>query len=275
MEGRETFEDKPRSGRPSTSVTEKKVEKVKKIVLSNRRVGIGDIAEELNISYGSVQHILVDLLNMTRVAARLVPEELTFEQKERRVAVAKEMLGNVSEDPNFIKRIITGDETWIYEYDVETSQQSSVESESVADEGQTVKKEYYLAGLKRLREKIRLKRRELWTENSWILHHDNAPSHTALVVCEFLAKNQTKVIAQAPYSPDMAPCDFFLFSRLKLPLRGKHLDTIENIKQKSKKALSEISAPAYAKCMDEWIKRWEACVNSNGSYFEGDNKDLH
>ena len=62
---------------------------------------------------------------MKRVAARLVPKDLNFLQKEPRVEVAKEMLANVANDLTFIKRIITGDETWVYEYDVETAQQSS------------------------------------------------------------------------------------------------------------------------------------------------------
>ena len=79
----------------------------------------------LNIFYGSTQHIVVHVLSMKRVDARLVPKYLNFLQNERQVEVAKEMLANVIDDPAFIKRIITGDETWVYEYDVETAQQYS------------------------------------------------------------------------------------------------------------------------------------------------------
>ena len=53
--------------------------------------------------------------------------------------------------------------------------------------GQTVSQVYYLEVLKRLREKVRRKRPELFANNSWILHHDIAPAHTALFVREFLA----------------------------------------------------------------------------------------
>ena len=56
-------------------------------------------------------------------------------------------------------------------------------------EGQTVNKEYYLSIMRRLREQIHRKRSDLWKENSWILHHDNAPSHKAFIVNEFLALN--------------------------------------------------------------------------------------
>lgn len=57
--------------------------------------------------------------------------------------------------------------------------------------GQTVNKEYYLNDMYRLREAVRKKRLELWNNNSWILHHDNASSHTALIH-DFLAnKNRS------------------------------------------------------------------------------------
>ena len=84
--------------------------------------------------------------------------------------------------------------------------------------------------MRRLREQIRRKRSDLWKENSWILHHDNAPSHKAFIVNEFLAKNSTNIIEQPPYSPDMAPADFFLFPKLKLPIRGTRFQSIEDIK---------------------------------------------
>ena len=84
---------------------------VKKIVLENRRVGITEVAEALIISYGSTQQIVVHVLGMKHVAARLVPKDLNFLQKERGIKVAEEMLANVADDSTFIKRIITGDKT--------------------------------------------------------------------------------------------------------------------------------------------------------------------
>ena len=82
--------------------------------------------------------------------------------------------------------------------------------------GQTVNQVYYLEVLKRLREKVRRKRPELFASNSWILHHDNAPAHTALSVREFLATKQITVLEHPAYSPDLAPSDFFLFPKINL-----------------------------------------------------------
>ncbi|CAK9799943.1 Mariner Mos1 transposase [Anthophora quadrimaculata] len=244
---------------------------------------------------------------MRRVAARLVPKELNFLQKEHRKAVAEDMISRASSDFTFMKRIITGDETWVYEYDMQTSQQSSeyrlenepnpkkprqsrskikvmltvffdyhgvVHSEFLPD-GQAVNKEYYLSVMRRLRENIRRKRPDLWKNNSWFLHHDNAPSHTSTLVREFLAKNSTNVIEQAPYSPDMAPCDFFLFPKLKLPLRGRRFESIEAIKENSQKELKALPSSAFKKCFEEWEKRWRMYIVSDGAYFEGDKINLH
>jgi len=71
--------------------------------------------------------------------------------------------------------------------------------------GQTVNQVYYLEILKRLREKIRRKRPELFANNSWILHHDNAPDHKTLSVREFLATKQITVLEHPAYSPDLSP----------------------------------------------------------------------
>ncbi|KAJ8729007.1 hypothetical protein PYW07_006703 [Mythimna separata] len=123
-------------------------------------------------------------------------------------------------------------------------------------EGLTVNKEYYL-------------RSDLWKENSWILHHANAPSHKAIIVNEFLTKNSTNTMQQPPYSPDMALADFFLFLKLKLPLRGTRFQSIKDIKENSRRKLNSIPEAAFKKCFDEWI-RWRKCIVSKGAYFEGD-----
>jgi len=81
---------------------------------------IREIAEDVGISFGSCQAILTEKLNMHRVAAKFVPRVLTEDQKANRVNISQELLDCVSVDENFLKTILTGDETWVYGYDVET-----------------------------------------------------------------------------------------------------------------------------------------------------------
>jgi histone-lysine N-methyltransferase SETMAR len=68
---------------------------------------------------------LSDDLNIRRIAAKFVPRLLSNDQKEHRVAVCRELRDQARDDPNFISKVITGDESWVYGYDPETKQQSS------------------------------------------------------------------------------------------------------------------------------------------------------
>ena len=82
-----------------------------------------------------------------------------------------------------------------------------------APEGQTTNKEYYLEVLHYLHDAVQRKWPDMWTGKNWQLHHDNAPAHSAHVIKSFLAKNNTALVQQLPYSPDLAPCDFWLFPK--------------------------------------------------------------
>ena len=96
----------------------------------------------------------------------------------------------------------------------------------------------------------------------------------ALVLRDHFVKTSTNIVPQPPYSPDLAPCDFWLCSKLKRPLRGHRFDSIEEIKTESLKALKAIPEIEFNKCFDDWKKRWHKCIISEGDYFEGDEIDL-
>jgi transposase len=59
------------------------------------------------------------------------------------------------------------------------------------------------------------------TERTDELHHDNAPAHSTALVQAVLAKRHITQVCQTRYSPDLAPCDFWLFPKLKSPLKGR------------------------------------------------------
>ncbi|KYN39705.1 hypothetical protein ALC56_05908 [Trachymyrmex septentrionalis] len=124
-EGREDVNDEERAGHPSTSTTDENIDEVKKIVLANRRITVREVAEDLNISICWCHSIFTNDLGMRRVAAKFVPKLLNFDQKQHRINIAKELLDSVRDDPNLLQRVITGDESWVYGYDVETKAQSS------------------------------------------------------------------------------------------------------------------------------------------------------
>ena len=122
--GRTSIDD-PRSGRPSTSTDDVRIDAVCDLIFQNRSLTIREIAEDVGISFGSCQAILIEKLNMYRVAAKFVLRVLTEDQKANCVNISQELLDRVIVDENFLKTTVTGDETWVYGYDVETKAQSS------------------------------------------------------------------------------------------------------------------------------------------------------
>jgi hypothetical protein len=88
-----------------------------------------------------------------------------------------------------------------------------------------------------------------------------------------LAKQETIVVPQPPYSPDLAPADFFLFPELKSTLKVRRFQTVEEIKENSLQDLRAIPQNTFQDAFQNWKKRWEGCINSRGEYFEGDKSD--
>ncbi|EFN79533.1 hypothetical protein EAI_07329, partial [Harpegnathos saltator] len=85
---------------------------------------------------------------------------------------------------------------------------------------------------------------------------------------QFLAKHNTVVMPQPFYSPDIAPCDFFLFPKLKRTLKGQRFSTIDEIKAKSQIRLKTTPNEAFHQYFSNWKLRWYKCIISQGDYFE-------
>ena len=81
---------------------------------------------------------------------------------------------------------------------------------------------------------------------------------------------ESLTMPQPSYSPDMAPCDFFLFPRLKRTLKCHRFTAIDDMKSASLKELKAIPKIEFEKCFEDWKKCWHKCIISNGDYFEGD-----
>ena len=86
--------------------------------------------------------------------------------------------------------------------------------------GQTVNKEYYVEVLREFRKRFRRKRPALIKSGQWHFNQDNAPVYNSILVTDYLTKMSIKTVPHPPYSPDLAPCDFWLFPKIKENLRG-------------------------------------------------------
>ena len=90
----------------------------------------------------------------------------------------------------------------------------------------------------------------------------------------FWQKKAVLCFLSPPYLPELSPCDFFLFPRLKNHLKGHHLVTSDNIQKSVTDELKGIPAEAFQYCYEQWKQRLCRCVAAQGNYFEGDNLDL-
>ena len=123
-EGREEVEDDHRSGRPSTSRTNETVERVIQKVRSDCRLIVKMIADDRDVNSERVWRIITEDLEMRNIYAKMLSRLLNEAQRERRVQVCQDVLEQLETEPNLLKRVVTRDKSWIFEYDPLTKRQS-------------------------------------------------------------------------------------------------------------------------------------------------------
>jgi hypothetical protein len=80
-------------------------------------------------------------------------------------------------------------------------------------------------------------------------------------------KHKTADIPHPLYSPDLAPCNFFLFPKMKLKLKGRQFDTIEEIQAESHS--NTLTEKDFQEAFQKW-SWWYQCLHAGGNYFKGD-----
>ncbi|EGI61741.1 FLJ37770-like protein [Acromyrmex echinatior] len=104
--------------------------------------------------------------------------------------------------------------------------------------------------------------------HNWRLLHDNAPSHRSTLVTDFLTKNHILTINHSPYSPDMAPCDFYLFGKMHLSMKGKRYVDVEDIQRACTTILKDVPLNDIKHSFEMLLDRAKRCIESDGDYFE-------
>jgi [histone H3]-lysine36 N-dimethyltransferase SETMAR len=103
-------------------------------------------------------------------------------------------------------------------------------------------------------------------QSRMILHHDNARPHVALETKTFLEAKKVKTLPHPPYSPDLAPCDFWLFKTIKAQLRGQIFATKQELLSAWQKAINGLSKEDFKHCFHIWFKQCEKVVQAGGEY---------
>ena len=109
--GRESLEDDPRSGRPSTATTQENIDRIHQMIMNDRRLTISHLANVISISRERVENILRNELDMSKVSARLVPRLLISDQKLTRILMSEANLAIFEANPDrFVECFLTQNE---------------------------------------------------------------------------------------------------------------------------------------------------------------------
>ena len=296
--GRQHLGNMNQPGRPLSAATQENAARVKLLIQDDARITTRDIGHILGIAMSAVNVILHQHLGVHKRCARWVPHKLTDDQKEGRVRWCIEMLDKYDSGRSTATwDIITGDETWVYQFDPETKLQSPVwlfprdpppekfrRSRSTGkkmvalfvtktgpiatiplEDRRTVTADWYVQQcLPQVLNAARARR----PRSGITLHHDNAPAHTAATTREFLANEGVKLMSHPPYSPDLAPCDFFVFPHVKNQLRGTRYDSPQDAVRAFTGAVEAMDKVTWAEVWRSWFERMYRCIAAGEEYFE-------
>ena len=120
--------------------------------------------------------------------------------------------------------------------------------------------------LMEFRKRFRQKRSALFKSGQWYFLQDNVPIHHSILVTDYLTKMGIKTVPQPPYSPDLAPCDFWLFPKL----RRCRYETIEEMKEAVMKVIDMLTQVEFHGTFQRLLERYNKCIAAGGDYFEGD-----
>lgn len=291
--GRTSVYDAIKSGRP-VEINENVSTKLREIIKNERKITQIHLSERLNVSKRTIQ-LLLEQMGIRKLCSRFVPKFLTAEMMARRKMACETNLRLMDAvGPNFLWNIVTTDETplsiyipyskreskeWVFENEKPSKvlrlgishrkcamltvfwDRKGILKIDFTEE--IINSEYYCNILLETRS-IRRKPRN---QDLYLLH-DNAPIHTSRKTQETLTNAGFVQLDHPPYSPDLAPSDFWLYNRLKKHMRGKNFGSKDDMRDNVTKFLMEQDQNFFEIGFNGLVDRWKKCVNVNGGYIE-------
>jgi len=290
--GRTNVEDDERSGRPPIDDLDASIIHVlNHDPFSTVRV----IADNLGVSVSTVYRRLTISLGLKSYLCKWVPHFLTEELRQKRLTLAQQLLSDLeTEEPFRFQRIITGDESWFY-IDYSPTRIWSLSPDNLPQNvshaiqsqkfmltvfwgisgpvlikwlkpGEKFNTTYFINDViaemfEVLRKQGRLK------DKPWLrLHMDNARPHNSKDSTDFIERHKFVRMPHPPYSPDLAPSDFYLFGTIKDRLRSIQGHTAEELFQNVEEILNAISGEEIERVFLDWMERCRKVIASNGDY---------
>ena len=292
--GRTSVVDVEKAGRPC-EISEKITENLHEIIKNERRITTRELTERLNISKGTLQSLLASS-GIRKLCSRFVPRFLTADMQVHRLECCQhnlEILQRVGD--HMLDNIITMDETPLSLYIPESRRESKEwklpgESSSrkikisshkkalmlsifwdsngviltdFADSRVRLNSDYYVNLVRQTR---KLRRKSRVSELYYL--HDNAPIHTSGLSTAAIKDCGLILLPHPPYSPDLAPSDFFLFNDLKRELRGKNFSSKEDLQKFVTDYLDDKSYDFFKNAFSQLVACWKKCIDVFGNFIE-------
>lgn len=270
------------------------------MILIDRKLKVREIADTMDISIDRVFHILHNELHMKKLLARWVPRVLTVDQKQNRIIASECGLEMFKRNPTeFISRLVKMDETWIHHYTPESNQQATKWVEpggsrpkrpktqtsagkvlasvfwdadgmvliDYLEHGRTINADYYIALLDKLDAALKTKRK-ITQRTKFLFLHDNAPAHKSYKAMTKLDELRYELVLHPPYSPDLAPSNYYLFPNLKKMLQGNRFYSNDEVEAKNNAYFEGLSKSFYTTGIEMLEKRWAWCIELKEDYVE-------
>jgi histone-lysine N-methyltransferase SETMAR len=287
--GRSELADLPRPGRPRDPGN---VDAVRELIESEGFLSQKQIGHMLGFHHDTVKRILCEDLQMRKVNCKWIPHTLSSSQKAARVQVSKDLLEFLegTSDRNLCN-VYTGDETWVYMDNPRVSMwtgadvarptvprrtigtkkcmfwiefsRSGIGTVVILPPGQSFNRDFFLDNVLLKIVDDRALRRPRLKARGTFLHLDNARPHLCNDAFEDLG---IKRLPHPPYSPDLAPCDFWLFGYLKQCLEGQSFDSPIALQAAVSEILMSIEVGTFVRVFTEWKRRLLQCIEQGGDY---------
>ena len=285
-DGPQSIENDPRVGRSVSVLTEKNVATVKTLTEEDTCYTMQEIQELSGIHLSSVLRILHEQLGLCKICARWVPHLLTDEQKQSQVRLALHVIEKYDKSHR-LEEIVTGDETWIHHFQPDSKAENKV---WVSSEGnrpviehccKTSNRMLYAIFCDRKVQSFKFQSRkvvlslESFTEKVFLLNllisirnTDRTPvsaasnysmimhrAHKYATVQVYLKESGLDVLDHPPCSPDLFPCDFWLFPRLKEMLARQCFESRRGKGSAVYQCMQHIPKEDYRAAFRKWVDR--------------------
>ena len=290
---RTSLDDDERTGRP---VDQGSVDAVRRCIDDDRGLSVREISKITAVSVGGVHCILTERLGLKKFMRRWVPHRLTSEQKSQQVSLSRELLQSLgSMTRTQLGHVITGDESWfrlcydrsgVWARSAEEAPprvRPKIDTQKVLvsvfwginglvlldalPPGQRFNTQYMSdVILPKLDQTVRLQRPAMGLRGMK-LHFDNARPHTSMTTLAKIDELRTTKLPHPPYSPDLAPSDFYLFGYLKAQLAGSTFRNPEELLTRLREIFVRIEQKVLDSVFEEWKTRLSRVVELGGEYY--------